>query len=106
MANLRQRAFLPVLFFVGAVVAIVSSMGAPLIPALAEQLDISISAAQWALTATLVVAAVTSPVVSRLGDGRYRKHVMVGGLAVVATGGAMAAIASSLVVLVVGRGMQ
>ena len=106
MADLRQRAFLPVLFFVGAVVAIVSSMGAPLIPALAEQLNVSIGAAQWALTATLVVAAVTSPLVSRLGDGRLRKRMIVGGLAVVVVGGAMAALASSLAILIVGRGLQ
>ena len=106
MGSLRQRAFLPVLFFVGAVVAIVSSMGAPLIPALAEQLNVSIGAAQWALTATLVVAAVTSPLVSRLGDGRLRKRMIVGGLAVVVAGGAMAALASSLAILIIGRGLQ
>ena len=94
------------LLFVAAVVAIVSSLGAPLIPSLAEQLNVSLASAQWALTATLVVAAVASPVVGRLGDGRQRKRMIVGGLALVVLGGAMAAVASSLALLIVGRGLQ
>ena len=106
MSDYRQRAFVPVLLFVAAVVAIVSSLGAPLIPSLAEQLNVSLASAQWALTATLVVAAVASPVVGRLGDGRQRKRMIVGGLALVVLGGAMAAVASSLALLIVGRGCR
>lgn len=106
MPDFRQRAFVPVLLFVGTVVAVVSSLGAPLIPQLAVQLGVSLSAAQWALTATLVVAAVVSPISSRLGDGRHRKRIIIGGLALVVLGGAMAAIASSLPLLIVGRGLQ
>ncbi|MDO9352628.1 MAG: MFS transporter [Solirubrobacteraceae bacterium] len=104
--TLRQRAFVPVLLFVGAVVSIISSLGAPLIPELASELGQSLSNTQWALTATLVVAAVASPLVGRLGDGRHRKHVIVGSLSLVVLGGALAALATSLGVLIVGRALQ
>lgn len=104
--SLRERAFVPVLLFVGAVVSIVSSLGAPLIPRLAERLHTTIGNAQWALTATVLVAAVASPLVGRLGDGRHRKRVMVVCLVVVVVGGALAAIATTLPLLIAGRACQ
>lgn len=106
VSGLRERAFVPVLLFVGLVVSIVSSLGAPLIPDIARNLDASLSSAQWALTATLVVAAVASPLVGRLGDGRHRKRVIVVCLAAVVLGGVLAAAATSLAVLIVGRALQ
>lgn len=104
--SLRSRAFVPVLLFLGGVVSIVSSLGAPLIPRLAERLHVSLSSAQWALTATLVVAAVASPLVGRLGDGRHRKRVIVICLGLVVAGGALAAATDALAPLIVGRALQ
>jgi MFS family permease len=106
MASFRQRAFVPVLVFVGLVVSVVSSLGAPLIPTIARELHVSLASAQWSLTATLVVAAVASPLVGRLGDGRHRRTVILGCLAGVVAGGVLAAIANSLLVLVAGRALQ
>jgi len=102
----RERAFVPVLVFVCAVVSIISSLGAPLIPRLAEHLHTSVGNAQWALTATVLVAAVASPLVGRLGDGRHRKRVMLTSLAAVVLGGGLAAAATALPVLVAGRALQ
>lgn len=104
--TMRERAFVPVLVYVGTVVSIISSLGAPLIPSIARDLDASVSSAQWSLTATLLVGAVATPVVGRLGDGRHRRTVTLFCLAIVAVGGALAAIAASLPVLVAGRAMQ
>lgn len=106
MVTIRERAFVPVLLFVGMVVSIVSSLGAPLIPDLARNLHTSLGNAQWALTATVLVAAVASPLVGRLGDGPHRKRVVVVSLGAVVLGCAMAAMAESLVVLIVGRALQ
>lgn len=106
MTGFRERAFVPVLLFVGLVVSVVSSLGAPLIPELARNLHTSIGNAQWALTATLVVAAVASPLVGRMGDGRHRKRVIVICLSAVVLGGALAAVSTSLPVLVIGRALQ
>ncbi|MCW2784817.1 MAG: transporter [Marmoricola sp.] len=106
MNSFRERAFVPVLLFVGAVVSIVSSLGAPLIPRLAERLHTSIGNAQWALTATVLVAAVASPLVGRLGDGRHRKRIMIVSLGIVVAGGALAAVATTLPLLITGRAFQ
>ena len=106
MQSIRERAFLPVLLFLGAVVSVVSRLGAPLIPSLARELGTSLSNAQWALTATLVVAAVASPLLGRLGDGRHRKRVIVAAQSAVVVGGVLAAVATSIEVLIVGRALQ
>jgi MFS family permease len=103
---LRERAFVPTLVYIGTVVSIISSLGAPLIPAIAEDMHASVSSAQWSLTATLLVGAVATPVVGRLGDGRHRRLVTLLCLAIVALGGALAALAGSLWLLVAGRAMQ
>jgi MFS family permease len=95
-----------VLLFVVMVTGIISSLGAPLIPSISDDLGVSLSAAQWSLTATLLVGVVSSPVMGRLGDGPHRRETLLGGLAVVTTGCVISALASSLAVLVAGRAMQ
>ncbi len=84
--SLRDRAFVPVLLFLGGVVSIVSRSARRSSRDLAERLHVSLSSAQWALTATLVVAAVASPLVGRLGDGRHRKRVIVAAMSLVVLG--------------------
>ncbi len=86
--------------------AIVSGFGTPLIPEVARVHDVSLEAAQWALTVTLVVGAVTTPVVSRLGDGRRRRRVLVLALAAVALGGLVAAALGTFPGLLAGRALQ
>jgi MFS family permease len=102
----RERAFVPSLLGIGLVVSIISSLGAPLIPTIAQELHASLGATQWSLTATLLVGAVASPVVGRLGDGPHRRTVLLGCLATVTAGGAVAALSGTLGVLVAGRAMQ
>ena len=70
------RALVPALLFVGTVVAVISSLGAPLVPAIAETMQTSLPNAQWSLTVTLLVGAVATPVVGRLGDGPHRRTVV------------------------------
>jgi len=102
----RARAYVPSLLAIGLVVSVISSLGAPLIPSIAGDLGSSLSATQWSLTATLLVGAVASPVVGRLGDGPHRRTVLLVCLAVVTLGGVLAALAATLPVLVAGRAMQ
>jgi MFS family permease len=102
----RTRALPAVLIFVVAVTAIISSLGAPLIPSISVDLGVSLSAAQWSLTSTLLIGVISSPVMGRLGDGPRRRETIVGGLAVVTVGSVIAALAGSLPLLVAGRAMQ
>jgi MFS family permease len=88
------------------VVSIISSLGAPLVPTISQHFDASLTAAQWSLTVTLLSGAVSAPVMGRLGDGRRRRATIIAGLAIVAIGGVVAAVAPSLVILIVGRALQ
>ena len=92
--------------FVGTVVAVISSLGAPLVPAVAETMGASLPGAQWSLTITLLVGAVATPVVGRLGDGPNRRAVVLIVLGLVTVGGVLAALPLGLEWLIVGRGLQ
>jgi MFS family permease len=96
----------PVLVFVTMVAAVISSLGAPLIPSIARELHQPLSTAQWSLTVALLAGAVSAPIMGRLGDGPHRRATLIGGLAIVTLGGVVAALAHSLPVLVVGRTFQ
>ncbi|MGY1857650.1 MFS transporter [Modestobacter sp. SYSU DS0290] len=99
-------ALVPVLIYLAMLVAVISSLGAPLIPAIAEANDVSVTTAQWALTVTLVVGAVATPVIGRLGDGRHRRTVVLVVLTVVLLGSVLAALPLGLGWLIAGRGLQ
>src|SRR4051795_12091974 len=100
------RALVPVLVFVGTVVAVISSLGAPLVPAIAETMRTTLPGAQWTLTITLLVGAVATPVVGRLGDGPHRRAVVLVVLSVVVAGGVLAALPLGLGWIIAGRGLQ
>ncbi len=71
----RGRALTPVLVYVGMLVAVVSSLGAPLVPTIAVDYGVTLGDAQWTLTVTLLVGARSSPpwwdgsASGRAGDG-------------------------------------
>jgi predicted MFS family arabinose efflux permease len=104
--SVRDRALVPVLMFMGMVVAVVSSLGAPLIPSIAVDYNVSVGGAQWSLTIALLVGAVTAPILGRLGDGPQRRNVMLSTLGLVMFGSILAALPLSYLWLLVGRGMQ
>ncbi len=87
-------------------VGLVSSLGAPLIPAIAESRGVSPASAQWSLTVTLLTGAVAAPVLGRLGDGPRRREVILCTLTLVALGCVLAAPDWGFGVLLVGRALQ
>ena len=96
----------PTLVFIGLVVAVVGSLGAPLITAVAADYGVSLAAAQWTLTIALLSGAVTTPVLSRLGSGPRRRGVVITTLAVVVIGSALTALPLPFAVLLIGRAAQ
>ena len=90
--SLRERLLTPVLVVVTLIVAVVSSLGAPLIPLIASDFHVSLSDAQWSLTVALLSGAVSAPILGRLGDGPHRRPMLICGLGVVTLGGAIAAL--------------
>ncbi|MGH3391598.1 MAG: MFS transporter [Actinomadura sp.] len=92
--------------FVALVVAVVGSLGAPLITSVATAFGVSLSSAQWTLTVTLLAGAIATPVLGRLGAGTRRRRVIVGTLAVVVAGGILTVWPPSFAWLLVGRAAQ
>ncbi len=106
VAGPRERLLVPVLVYLGTVVAVVSSLGAPLVPTIAAETHVSLADAQWSLTISLLLGAVATPTMGRLGDGRHRRAVVLGALGVVLVGCVLAALPLSFSWLLVGRGLM
>lgn len=102
----RQAWLAPVLVFTTVIAAIVSSLGAPLVPSISTALEVPLGTAQWSLTAALLTGAVSAPILGRLGDGPRRRETLIGALVAVTAGGIIAALAPNLALLVVGRSLQ
>ncbi|MCF2526917.1 MFS transporter [Yinghuangia soli] len=105
-ARLRRAALLPVLMFTSVAVSVMTTLGAPLVPTIAHEQGVSLDSAQWMLTVTLLTGAVAAPVMGRLGDGPYRRGVIVGALACVVAGGVLGALSPGFAGLIAGRAMQ
>jgi MFS family permease len=107
MTSDRRTALLvPTLVFVGLLVAIVSSLGAPLIPTIAHTYGVTLSTSQWVLTAALLTGALATPVMGRLADGARQRDVILATLTAVLAGCVLSALATSFTVLVLGRALQ
>lgn len=102
----RRPLLLPTLALLTTVTAIVSSLGAPLVPAIAADLDVPLDDAQWTLTAALLAGAVSTPVLGRFASGRLRRPAILGGLVLVMIGTVVSALPLGLAGLVGGRALQ
>ena len=90
----------------GVVVSLMQTLVVPLIPVLPELLDAEPADASWAVTATLLAAAVVTPVAGRLGDMFGKRRVIIASLVVMVTGSLLCALFDSLVPVVLGRALQ
>jgi MFS family permease len=99
-------ALVPALLFLGMVVAMTSSLGAPLVPTIAGAMNVSVDTAQWSLTAALLAGAVSTPTLGRIGDGPHRRTAMMVVLGGAICGSALAAATSHFSLLLVGRTLQ
>jgi predicted MFS family arabinose efflux permease len=84
----------------------VASLGTPLLPTIQNADHVSLAASQWALTVTLLCGAVTTPVMGRLGDGRLRRPVILGGVAVMLSGCVLSALPFGYGMFLAGRALQ
>ncbi|MFC9454320.1 MFS transporter [Streptomyces sp. NPDC056983] len=93
----------------GAAAMVVSMMQTLVVPVLSIiQADLNATTANvsWVTTATLLSAAVFTPLLGRFGDQHGKKPTLVGVLLVMIAGSVLAATTSSLTWLIVGRVMQ
>ncbi len=103
---MTNRWLVPTLVFICLVVAVVGSLGAPLITAVAVDYGVSLSAAQWTLTIALLSGAVATPILGRLGSGPRRRAVVLTTLAAVVAGSALTVLPLPFAALLIGRGAQ
>lgn len=101
-----ERLLGPSLVFIALVVAVVASLGAPLITSVATTLHVSLDAAQWTLTLPLLSGAVATPLLGRLGAGPHRRSAILATLGVVVAGSALTVLPLSFAALLAGRAAQ
>ncbi|MEU5298158.1 MFS transporter [Streptomyces umbrinus] len=102
----RSNAVVAVLAFAGIVVSLMQTLVIPIVPELPKYLDASASNAAWAVTATLLAAAVATPVVGRLGDMFGKRRMLLVSIVLLVSGSVVAAFSDSLVPMIVGRVLQ
>jgi MFS family permease len=105
-APVNQRAVVFTLAFTGLVAAFMMTLLTPLVPSLPALLDVSPSDGQWAVTVTLLAAAVSTPIAGRLGDLYGKRRMVLVLLALVIVGSVVALFSSTLIPLIVGRALQ
>jgi predicted MFS family arabinose efflux permease len=91
---------------IGLVVAVVGTLGAPLITAVAQYYHVTLAAAQWTLTIALLSGAVATPLLGRLGSGPRRRAVILTTLSVVVAGSALTVLPLPFALLLLGRAGQ
>jgi MFS family permease len=95
-----------VLALAGIVVSLMQTLVIPLIPQLPTLLNAAASDTTWAITATLLAGAVSTPVVGRLGDMYGKRLMLLISLALLVAGSVVAGLSDSLTPMVVGRALQ
>lgn len=102
----RANAVVVVLAFAGVVVSLMQTLVIPIVPELPRLLDASASNTAWAVTATLLAAAVATPVVGRLGDMFGKRRMLQISIVLLVAGSVVCALADSLVPMIIGRTLQ
>jgi EmrB/QacA subfamily drug resistance transporter len=86
--------------------ALLQSLVAPALLTIQQDLDTTTAGAAWILTAYLLSASVFTPIAGRLGDMYGKKRTMIVVLVVLAFGTLLAALATSIGVMIVARVIQ
>jgi EmrB/QacA subfamily drug resistance transporter len=86
--------------------ALLQSLVSPVLPLLETSLHTSQDTVTWVLTAYLLSASVCVPILGRLGDMVGKKKVLVAVLVALAIGSLIAAVATSIGVMIIARAIQ
>ncbi|HEX8766957.1 MAG TPA: MFS transporter, partial [Jatrophihabitans sp.] len=86
--------------------SLLQSLVSPVLALLQHSLHTSQSTVTWVLTAYLLSASVCTPILGRIGDMIGKKKVLVAVLATLALGSVLAALATSISVMIIARVVQ
>ncbi|MGW5348651.1 MFS transporter [Streptomyces sp. NPDC004050] len=88
------------------VVSMMQTLPVPILGLIRTDLGASTAGVSWVTTATLLSAAVFTPLLGRFGDQHGKKTTLVAVLGVMVAGSVIAAVATSLPLLILGRVLQ
>ncbi|MBO4260389.1 MFS transporter [Streptomyces griseorubiginosus] len=102
----RAHAVVAVLAFGVIVVSLMQTLVIPIVPELPKLLNAPASDTAWAVTATLLAAAVAVPMMGRLGDMYGKRRMLLTSLVLLVAGSVTAALSDSLTPMIIGRALQ
>ncbi|KDF02390.1 major facilitator transporter [Mycolicibacterium aromaticivorans JS19b1 = JCM 16368] len=102
----RPGLLVATLSVVALTVAVLQTGVVPVLGVMARQLHASPVDVSWAVTANLLAAAATTPLIGRLADLYSKKGVLLAVLGIVLAGSLLAALTSSLPLLIIARVLQ
>jgi len=99
----QQVTALAVVAVCGVLVALTQSILIPVLGAIQRDLGSSTTGTEWLLTSTLLVAAVSVPVLGRLGDLYGKRRMLLVATLALVVGSVICALADSIGVMILGR---
>jgi MFS family permease len=90
----------------GLIAAFMQTLVTPVIPELPQLLSTTLADSSWVLTATLLAAAISTPISGRLGDMYGKRRIVLILLAIMALGSVVCALSDTLIPMIVGRSLQ
>ncbi len=90
----------------GLVAAFMQTLVTPVIPELPQLLSTTLADSSWVLIATLLSAAITTPISGRLGDMYGKRFIALILLVVMAVGSVVCAFSDTLIPMIIGRSLQ
>jgi MFS family permease len=102
----RQGAIIAVLAIAGLASSFMFTLVVPIQAKLPELLNASREDTAWVVTATLLAAAVITPISGRLGDMYGKRRIVLVLVAVLVLGSVIAAVSTGIIGIVIGRTLQ
>lgn len=95
-----------ILCLAGTVVALQQTLMVPLLPDFPKILHTTPDDVSWLVTATLLTAAVATPIVTKLADMYGKRRMMIVAMVMMVIGSVICAVGESFTMLVIGRAFQ
>ncbi|MBN9187401.1 MAG: MFS transporter [Microbacterium sp.] len=102
----RQGAIVAVLAFAGLSSSFMFTLVVPIQAKLPELLHADRDDTAWVVTATLLAAAVSTPIAGRLGDMYGKRRIVLALVAIMVLGSVIAALSPGIIGVIVGRALQ
>ncbi|WP_220463457.1 MULTISPECIES: MFS transporter [Rhodococcus] len=102
----REAVIIGALSLAAMIVSMMQTLPVPILGRIQSDLGASSAGVSWVTTATLLSAAVFTPLLGRYGDQHGKKRTLVGVLVVMVIGSIVAALAHNLPLLILGRVLQ